>query len=122
MNDIAEHCEEQENVDERRDHIDWSSVPEKKKRRQVSDIAVQDLVRENPSAAHLEKPKRVIVIPEGDSIRTSTTSAMKDSIRLGCITKGGNRKGRQQEQEHQQKQQMYQFRRPTHWVQLHTLI
>ena len=30
MNESAEHCEEQENVDERRDCIGWSSVPEKR--------------------------------------------------------------------------------------------
>ena len=30
MNGITEHCEEYENVDERRDHIGWSSVSEKR--------------------------------------------------------------------------------------------
>ena len=69
MNDIVEHYEEQENVDERRDHIGWSSV------------------LENPSEAYVEKPERVIVIPGVDSIRTSTMSAMKDSIRSSRITK-----------------------------------
>ena len=87
MNDIVEHCEKQENVNKRRDHIGWSSVPEKKKQKQISDIIVKDLVRENPGAAHLEKSKRVTVISGIDSIRTSTMLAMKDSIRSGCITK-----------------------------------
>ena len=75
------------NVDETGDHIGWGSVLEKKKRKQVSDTAVQDLVRENPSAAHLVKPERVIVIPGVDSIQTSTMLAMKDSIRTCRITK-----------------------------------
>ena len=87
MNDIAEYCEEQENVDERRDHIGWSSMPEKKKRKQVSDSAVQDSVRENPNAAHLEELERVTMIPGVDSIRTSTMSSMKDLIRSSRITK-----------------------------------
>ena len=87
MNESAEHCEEQENVDERRDRIGWSSMPEKKKRKQMTDIVVKDLVTENPGATHLEEPERVTVIPGVDSIRTSTMSGMKDSIRVGQITK-----------------------------------
>ena len=87
MNESAEHCEEQENVDERKDRIDWSSMPEKKKRKQMTDMVVKDLVGENPSAVHLEEPKRGTVILGIDSIRTSTMSGMKDSIRAGRITK-----------------------------------
>ena len=87
MNDIAEHCKEQENVDERSDHIGWSFVPEKKKQKQMSDTIVEDLVRETLGATHLEKSERVIVIPGVDSIWTSTMSAIKDSIRSSCITK-----------------------------------
>ena len=87
MNESAEHCEEQENVDERRDRISWSAVPEKKKRKQMTDIVVKDLVKENPGTAHLEEPERVTVIPEVDSIRTSRMSGMKDSIRAGQMTK-----------------------------------
>ena len=87
MNDIAEHCEEQENVDERRDHIGRSFVPGKKKRKHMSDTVVEDLVKENPGAAHLEEPERVTVILGAVSIRTSTMSGMEDSIRAGRITK-----------------------------------
>ena len=87
MNDIAEHCEEQENVDERRDHIGCSTVPERNKRKEMSDTVVEDLVRENPSAVHLEKPERVTVIPGVYSIPTSTMSTMKNSIRSSHITK-----------------------------------
>ena len=87
MNDIAEHCEEEENVDERRDHIGCSSVPEKNKRKQMSDTVVEDFVRENSGGAHLEKSEIVTVIPGIDSIQTSAMSAMKDSIRSGHITK-----------------------------------
>ena len=87
MNENAEHCEEQENVDERRDRIDWSSVLEKKKQKQMTDTVVKDLVGENPSAAHLEEPKRGTMVPGVHSIRTSTMSGMKDSIRAGRITK-----------------------------------
>ena len=87
MNDSAKYCQEQENVDERGDHIGWSCVAEKKKRKQVSDTDVQDVVRENPSAANVEKPEGVIVIPGVDSIQTSTMLAMKESMRSGRITK-----------------------------------
>ena len=87
MNDIVEHCEEQENVDERRDHIGWSSVPEKKKRKHMSDTVVEDLVKENLGAAHLEELERVTMIPGVVSVRTSTMSGMEDSIRAGRITK-----------------------------------
>ena len=87
MNDIAEHSEEQENVDERRDRSGWSSMPEKKKQKQMADTVVKDLIRENPGAAHLEEPERVTVIPRVDSIRASTMSGMKDVIRGGRITK-----------------------------------
>ena len=87
MNDIAKHSEKQENVDERRDRSGWSFVPEKKKQKQIADTVVKDLIRENPDAAHLEKPERVTVIPWVDSIRTSIMSGMKDSIKGGRITK-----------------------------------
>ena len=53
----------------------------------MSPIVIQDIVRENPYAAHLENPERATVIPGVDSTQTSTMSAMKDSIRLGRITK-----------------------------------
>ena len=87
MNKSAEHCKEQENVDERRDCIGWSFVLEKKKRKQMTDTVVKDVIEENPSAAHLEEPERGIVNPGVDSIWTSTMSRMKDSIRAGRITK-----------------------------------
>ena len=87
ITDNAEHCQEQENVDARGDHIGWSCVPEKKKRKQVNDTNVQDIVSKNPSAAHLKKPERVIVIPREESIRTSTMSELRDSIRSCRITK-----------------------------------
>ena len=87
VNDITENCKEQENVDERRDHIGWSSVLEKKKWKHMSPIVVPDIFRENPGAAHLENPKRPTVILGVDSTRTSTMSARKDLIRSGCITK-----------------------------------
>ena len=45
MNDITEHCEEQENIDGRRDHISRSSMSEKKKRKQTSPTIVQDIVK-----------------------------------------------------------------------------
>ena len=48
---------------------------------------VQDIIREIPDAAHLENPERGSVIPRVESTRTSTMSAMQDSIRVGCITK-----------------------------------
>ena len=86
MNDIAKHCEEQESVDERRDHIGWSFVPEKKKQKHMSDT-VEDLVKEKPGATYLEEPERVTRILGVDSIRTSTMLAMKDSIRSSHITK-----------------------------------
>ena len=87
MNDSAEHGEEQENVDETEDHIGCSSMSEKKKRKQMSPTLAQDIVKENPSATHVENTERDIVIPGVDSTRTSTMSAMKDSIRSGRITK-----------------------------------
>ena len=87
MNDIAEDCEEQENVDEKEDHNGWSSVSEKKKRKQMSPTIIQDIVRENPGAAHLENPEGANVIPRVDSTRTSIMSAMKDLIRSCHITK-----------------------------------
>ena len=87
MNDSAEHGEEQENVDEIGDHIGCSSMSEKKKRKQMSPTLAQDIVKENPSSAHVENPERDTVIPGVDSTRTSTMSAMKDSIRSGRITK-----------------------------------
>ena len=87
MNDIAEHCEEQENIDEIRDHIGKSFVSEKKKRMQMSPNVVQDIARENSGVAYLENRERAIMIPGVDSTRTSIISAMKDLIRLGHITK-----------------------------------
>ena len=87
MNDIVEHFEKQENVDERRDRRGWSSMPEKKKQKQMADTVVKDFIRENPGAAHLEEPERVTVIPQVDSIRASTMSGMKDVRRGGRILK-----------------------------------
>ena len=87
MNKSAKHCEEQENVDERRDRIGWSFVPEKKKRKQMIDTIIKDLVRENPNTVHLDESKRVTVIPGVDSIWTSTMSGMKDSKRASQMTK-----------------------------------
>ena len=57
MNDIAKHYEEQANGDEIRSHIGSSYVCEKKKRKQMSPIIVQDTVKENPDASHLENPE-----------------------------------------------------------------
>ena len=67
MNDIVEHCEEQENVDRRRDHNGRSFVSEKKKWKQMTPIVLQDIVRENLDAAHLENPKRATLIFGVDS-------------------------------------------------------
>ena len=53
----------------------------------MSDTVVEDCVRENLGGAHLEKLDRITMIPGIDSIRISTMSAMKDSIRSGHITK-----------------------------------
>ena len=62
-------------------------MPEKRKQKHMSDTVVEDLVREKPGATYLEEPERVTMIPGVDSIRTSTMSAMKDSIRSSRITK-----------------------------------
>ena len=62
-------------------------MPERKKRKQMTDTVVKDLVRENPGAAHLEEPERVTVTLGVDSIWTSTMSRMKDLIRAGQMTK-----------------------------------
>ena len=62
-------------------------MSEKKKRKHMSETVVEDLVRENLGAAYLEEPERGTVIPGVDSIRTSTMSTIKDSIRSGRITK-----------------------------------
>ena len=53
----------------------------------MSPTIVPDIVRENPGAAHLDNPERATMIPGVDSTRTTTMSPMKNSIRLGCITK-----------------------------------
>ena len=87
MNDIVEHCQEQENVDETRYYIGGSYVSETKKRKQMTPTVVQDISKEIADAAHLENLERDTVIPGVDSTRTSTISTMQDSIRPGRITK-----------------------------------
>ena len=83
MNDIVEHCQEQENVDETKDHIGGSSMSKTKKWKQMNPTVVQDIAKEIADATHLENLDRSTLILGVDSTRTST---MQDSIRLGCIT------------------------------------
>ena len=87
MNDSVELSEEQDSVDGRRDQIGMSSMLEKKKQKHMSEIVVEDLVRENLAAAYLEELERGTVIPGVDSIRTRTMAAIKDLIRSRRITK-----------------------------------
>ena len=60
---------------------------EKKKWKQMNPIVVQDIVKENPCAVHLENPERATVILGVDSTQTSIILAMKDLIKSRRLTK-----------------------------------
>ena len=86
MNYSRKHHKEQSNVDETRGHIGTSFVYEKKKRKQMSPIIVQDTIKGNSDAIHLENLKIATLIPIVDSTKIFTMSIMKDLIISSPIT------------------------------------